>query len=148
MLDFSKAFDLCSHDILFKILKIYKCNDTTINWFKSYLTNRTQSVSVNGVISDKQITTCGVPQGSILGPLLFLLFINDLPLYVQESDSNVDMYADDTTIYEINLSKSIVERNLQKALNNVANWCNHNGMVINTAKTKVLLITTQQNVLS
>ena len=144
MLDFSKAFDLCSHDILLKKLKIYKCSNITIKWFESYLTNRTQSVSVNGVISDKQITTCGVPQGSILGPLLFLLFINHLPLYVQENDSNVDMYADDTTIYDINLSKTVVERNLQRALNNVSNWCLDNGMVLNAAKTKVLLITTPQ----
>ena len=65
-----------------------------------------------------------------------------MPLYVQENDSNVDMYADDTTIYDINLSKTVVERNLQRALNNVSNWCLDNGMVLNAAKTKVLLITT------
>ena len=85
-----------------KKLKIYKCGQNTIKWFKSYLTNRTQAVSLNGVISDKQITTCGVPQGSILGPLLFLLFINDLPMYTQDQVTNVDMYADDTTLYDIN----------------------------------------------
>ena len=101
-------------------------------------------MSLNGVISDKQITTCGVPQGSILGPLLFLLFINDLPMYTQDQVSNVDMYADDTTLYDINKSKLQVEINLQAALNNVSMWCLNNGMVLNATKTKVLLITTPQ----
>ena len=144
MLDFSKAFDLCSHEILLQKLHIYKCGDNTIKWFKSYLTNRTQAVNLNGVISDNQITTCGVPQGSILGPLLFLLFINDLPMYIQDNVTNVDMYADDTTIYDINTSKSEVELNLQAALNNVSAWCLNNGMVLNATKTKVILITTPQ----
>ena len=114
-LDFSKVFDLCSHEILLKKMKIYKCGENTLKWFESYLTYRTQAVNINGVISNKQITTCGVPQGSILGPLLFLLFINDLPIYVKEHVSNVDMYADDTTIYDINISKATVEKNLQIA---------------------------------
>ena len=65
-------------------------------WFKPYLTNRTQAVSLNGAISDKQITTCGVTQGSILGPRLFPLFINDLPMYLQDKVTNIDMYADYT----------------------------------------------------
>ena len=96
------------------------------------------------MLSDKQTTTCGVPQGSILGPLLFVLFINDLPLHVQENGSYIDIYADDTTVYDVNVSKNVVERNLQTALDNVESWCKLNGMVINAAKTKVLLITTAQ----
>lgn len=64
ILDFSKAFDVCLHDILIKKSKIYKCSNTAIKRFEPYLTNRTQSVSVNGAISDKPITTCGVSQGS------------------------------------------------------------------------------------
>ena len=85
-----------------KKLKGYKCNNTCIKWFESYLTNRTQSVNVSSVISDKQTSTCGVLQGSILGPFSFVIFINDLPLFVQENGSNVDIYADDTTVYDIN----------------------------------------------
>ena len=95
------------------------------------MSSRTQAVNLNGILSDKQITTCGVPQGSILGPLLFILFINDLPMYVQDNVSNVDMYADDTTIYDINKSKLEVEMNLQAALNNISTWCLNNGMVLN-----------------
>ena len=95
-------------------------------------------------MSNKQTTKRGVPQGSILGPLLFLLFINDLPMYMQKTVSGVDMYADDTTIFDINVSKEIIERNLQSALNNLNKWCINNGMFLNASKTKVLLVTTPQ----
>ena len=76
---------------------------------------------------------CGVPQGSILGPLLFLLFINDLPVWV-------DLYADDTALYSTALDKSSLENNLQKALDSVHTWCLENGMLLNTDKSKLMLI--------
>ena len=119
-------------------MQIYKCSDTTVNWFKSYLTNRKQNVSLNGTLSDKQLITCGVPQGSILGPHLFLLFINDLTICLDSTVSNTDMYADDTTIYDVNTSKTVIEQNLQTALNTLNTWCLNNGMVLNTETTKVL----------
>ena len=72
LIDFRKAFDLCDISILLKKLTIYKCNERAINWFRSYLTNRKQVVSINNVMSTDKIVTCGVPQGSILEPLLFL----------------------------------------------------------------------------
>ena len=74
--------------------------------------------------------------------LLFLLFINDLPLYT--SIVFTDMYADDTTLYYVHTSQETIERNLQIALNELSNWCKNNGMVLNTLKTKVMLITTKQ----
>ena len=92
---------------------MYKCSGNILKWFESNLTNRTQAVNINGVISDKQNTTRGVPQGFILGPLLFLLLINDLPIYIKEHVSNIDMYADDIAIYDINISKATVEKNVQ-----------------------------------
>ena len=92
-------------------------------------------------MSSKGYIKYGVPQGSILGPLLFLLFINDLPLY---TDVFADLYADDTTLYEINSSKSEIETKLQKAFSDLAQWCRLNGMVINIDKTKAMIVTTGQ----
>ena len=83
----------------------------------------------------------GVPQGSILGPLLFLLFVNDLPLH---TNAMIDLYADDATVYEISKSKEEIERKLQIAVLEIASWCKKNGMVINVDKTKAMLITTRQ----
>ena len=99
-------------------------------------------MSLNNVLSNDQIVTDGVPQGSILGPLLFLLFINDLPLYTNNTET--DLYADDTTLYHINNTLSSIENNLQTALRSLSDWCKSNGMLINTSKTKVMLITTHQ----
>ena len=117
-------------------------SDTSLNWFSSYLLNRTQRVSVNNVLSEHRFICCGVPQRSILGPLLFLIFINDLPLY--KNDVTTDLYADDTTLFDINSSKNVIQANLQKALIQLDAWCKCNGMIINSAKTKVMLIATAQ----
>ena len=95
-------------------------------------------------MSDSSAVNCGVPQVSILGPLLFLLFINALPLTLHDTISWVDLYADDTTIYEQNVDISTLQSNLQKSLNLLHDWCRKNGMVLNTLKTKVMLITSRQ----
>ena len=92
-------------------------------------------------MSSKGYIKYGIPQGSILGPLLFLLFINDLPLY---TDVFTDLYADDTTLYKNNSSKSETEPRLQKACSDLAQWCRLNGMVINIDKTKAIIVTTRQ----
>ena len=102
---------------------------------------RKQKVFVNNTFSEAESIICGFPQGSILGPL-FLLFIIDLPL----SSDNVltDLYADDTTLYFIDKSKSCFEQQLQTALHKLSEWCKENGILINTTKTKAMLITTPQ----
>ena len=106
MIDFRKAFDLVDHDLLLHKLRIYKFSETSLSWFKSYLDNRTQQVVINNSSSSSGDVVCGVSQGSILGPLLFLLFINDLPLSLKNSSVSVDLYADDTTFYFILYSET------------------------------------------
>lgn len=142
MVDFKKAFDLVDHSLILQKLKLYKCSDTAITWFSSYLNDRMQKVTVNGEMSLCKAVTCGVPQGSIIGPLLFLLFINDLPFSLSSVTNSTDMYADDTTIYDIQESEQLIEHNLQASSLILEKWCKLNGMVLNTEKTKVLLITT------
>ena len=142
MIDFKKAFDLVDHSLLLKKLKHYKLSDNTLSWFASYLSSRKQKVSLNNITSDSELITDGVPQGSILGPLLFLMFINDLPLYTDSA--NTEFYADDTNLYVCGESLEIIESNLQIALDCLAKWCKCNDMLINTTKTKVMLITTHQ----
>ena len=144
MIDFRKAFDLVDHELLLQKLRIYKFSESTLLWFKSYLNNRTQQVVVNNLNSTSGVVECGVPQGSILGPILFLLFINDLPLTLQNLPVSVDLYADDTTSYSIASDKRTLETNLQNALNSVHIWCLENGMTINTDKTKLMLIASRQ----
>ena len=96
-IDLQKAFDTVNHKILLSKLEHYGIHGTALAWFSSYLCNRSQYVSVNGHNSNCLNITCGVPQGSVLGPLLFLIYINDLP----NSSTKLTFYlfADDTNIY-------------------------------------------------
>lgn len=142
MVDFRKAFDLVDHTLLLKKLKYYRISKETIDWFSSYLLNRKQKVFVNNTLSAAENIVTGVPQGTILGPLLFLIFINDLPLYT--NNVSTDLYADDTTLYQIGRSLNCIEQQLQIALQKLSEWCKLNGMLINTTKTKVMVITTNQ----
>ena len=130
LIDFRKAFDLVDHKVLLKKLQCYKCHETCLRWFESYLTNRSQRVCLNNHLSESASVTCGVPQGSILGPLLFLIFINDLPLVLKQSAS-VDLYTDDTIFYDFQNDICQLETNLQLTLNSLQDWCRQNGMVIN-----------------
>lgn len=95
-LDFKMASDMVNHKVLLDKIGLYGGTAETVNWFKSYLSDRRQCVNVNGLKSSLMPVKPGVPQGSIVGPILFVLLINDLPLHVTNSD--VDIYADDSTL--------------------------------------------------
>ena len=96
-LDFRKAFDILSHDHILSKLSLYGCDGITLQWFNSYLKNRSQIVQINNTKSSREHIKYGVPQGSILGPLIFILFINDIVFEVEYS--KLYMYADDSTLF-------------------------------------------------
>lgn len=145
-LDLSKAFDLVNHEIMVTKLRIYGVSSKAINWFKSYLVNRSQCTYLNGVLSSSRRIACGVPQGSILGPLLFLIYINDIDLTLEYCSA--DMYADDTTFYASDTSTINLNNKLQRDMEKVSAWCDRNKMAINTTKTKVLLMGSGQRLAS
>ena len=143
-LDFRKAFDLVNHEILLKKLSLYIPKSPALDLFSSYLANRSQFVFVNGKSSRRQMVATGVPQGSNLGPLFFLLYINDLPLHVTENNVTSELFADDSSLHTSSSSVVSLENSLQNGLDNVKEWCNENKMIIHPQKTKSMVVTTRQ----
>ena len=141
-IDLRKAFDTVNHNILLQKLKTLGLHLQELKWFESYLVQRFQQPLANGIMSDKLEVYCGVPQGSILGPLLFLIYVNDLPRVIKFS--TVHMYADDTVIYLSGRNTAEIEQSLQADLNNLAQWCSSNKLTINTKKTKTMTFGTPQ----
>uniref|UniRef100_A0A8C5QZ39 Reverse transcriptase domain-containing protein n=1 Tax=Leptobrachium leishanense TaxID=445787 RepID=A0A8C5QZ39_9ANUR len=137
-LDFAKAFDTVDHGILLKKLKDSGIGDSTLTWFQSYVSDRSQYVSISGSSSLPLPVTCGVPQDSILGPLLFTIFINDLPNVCKVS--TVHMYADDTVIYT---SKPNLPQLEAVAGAEVEKWIKHNKHFLNTDKMVTMLFGTK-----
>ena len=131
---------MVNHKILIDKLSAIGVKGIERNWFVSYLANRTQYVSINGSISTPCNITSGVPQGSILGPLMFLLFINDMPNCIKHS--TVDMYADDTLIYVSHNNVDLIEKYLNEDLECLTKWLENNRMKANVNKTKVMLLGT------
>ena len=138
LLDLRKAFDLVNHKLLIGKLKIYGALD----FFCDYLNGRSEIVNFNGFISGKTDVTVGVPQGSILGPLLFMLYINDLPLTTRNCKAT--MFADDSTFHTTAKSTGVLETFLNSEMDNISDWCKQNRMCPNSGKTKCMLVTTSQ----
>ena len=135
-IDLKKAFDTLDHGILMdKILKL-KLSPNLNRWINSYLSNRSQCTYINNIRSYTKPITHGVPQGSILGPLLFNLYINDVTKIVGK---NILLYADDSVIYNSSNDLASIYANLQKELDCIASWCAYHKLTINIKKTKAVL---------
>ena len=141
-LDLKKAFDTVDHSILLSKLCLYGVKGIAYKFLSSYLDNRTQKCSVNGVLSKSCTLTCGIPQGTILGPLLFLLYINDLPNCL--SNSQPRMYADDTHLTYADNDICSLEASLNQDLLNINNWLLANKLTLNMTKTEFMLIGSRQ----
>ena len=141
LLDLSAAFDLVEPDLLVQKLKIYGLDDDYLAWVHSYLSGRFQAVWIGHILSDFLKCDVGVPQGSNLGPLFFLIFFNDLPGTLA---CDVDSYADDTTLSATGKSVDEIGEQLTKDCEAVSTWMRANKLKLNPVKTHILTMGTQQ----
>ena len=138
-LDMSKAFDTINHAILLKKLKNIGLSSSALQWFESYLSQRNQAVRINSVLSDRLPVVSGVPQGSVLGALLFSIYVNDLPNICQ--DCSTECYVDDTKLllsFNANDPTQAIEK-LNSDLQRIRNWCFDNCLMLNPEKTKLMV---------
>lgn len=139
MLDLKKAFDLISHQLMIKKLCCYGVRGKELLWFKNYLTDRKQCVVINGTTSNYLPVRSGVPQGSILGPLLFCLFINDISNLKLSEKTKLCLYADDTAIFCKSKSENELQCLAQSQFEIICKWLKLNKLILNVSKTKVML---------
>ena len=135
-IDFQKAFDTVDHEILLSKLQYYGIRGKANDWFRSYLDNRQQFVSINGFNSSLSKIKCGVPQGSVLGPLLFLIYINDL--YSSISTCKVHHFADDTNLLHFDYSVKKLNKVVNYDLKHLVHWLNANKISLNVGKTELV----------
>ena len=127
-----------NHEILLKKLNVYGIRGTALQWLRSYLTDRTQYCRINGQISNPLTVINGIPQGSALGPLLFLIYINDLPKCLEHATAS--MFADDTQIETSSNDVSVMKHELNHDLENVSTWLSANKLTLNKMKTEYMII--------
>ena len=138
LLDLQKAFDTVDHSILIIKLKAMGFGEVALRWIRSYLSNRVQMVDINGTLSGVKEMRWGVPQGSILGPLLFLLYVNDFKAAISPT-CNLFLYADDSALLASHQNKSVVENSLSTELKNVCDWLSDNRLSLHLGKTEAIL---------
>ena len=136
LIDLQKAFDTVDHKILLEKLQSIGADDIVISWFRSYLCNREQFVDIHGVKSSCSSITCGVPQGSILGPMLFLLYVNDMSNAVK---CDLMLYADDSALIVNGKSVHEIESKLCNELDKVSTWLESNKLSLHLGKTESIL---------
>ena len=141
-LDLKKAFDTIDHSIILRKLQFYGIEQESLKWFQSYLDDRKQVCCVNGHMSNSRSVSCGVPQGSNLGPLLFLIYINDLPNCL--STASPRMFADDTNVSLASSTLFELENMLNQELQNLNIWLKVNKLSLNIAKTEFMIIGSRQ----
>ena len=145
-IDLRKAFDTVDHYILLRKLGNYGIYDRELAWFANYLKDRSQVVCYGNELSNPCSIISGVPQGSILGPLLFILFINDLPCTIKQC--SVLMYADDTVLYYAARNVADIERVLNKELKLLNDWLVNNGLFLHRQKMECVLFGSSPRFLS
>ena len=141
-IDLSKAFDTVNHEILLAKLQHYGVRGTPLKWFKSYLSDREQFVSYNGYSSSHKRVKCGVPQGSILGPLLFLIYINDLSNVSKTLD--FILFADDTNIFFSHSNLEYLSLTVNTELNNLTDWFRAIKLSVNIEKSNFMIFRPRQ----
>ena len=141
LLDLSAAFDLVPPDILVKKLKVYGLDDSFLSWIESYLSERSQAVWIDHVLSEFLPCEVGVPQGSNLGPLFFMLYVNDLSFVLS---CNIDQYADDSTLCATSKNINEISETLEDNCEIVSNWMAENLLQLNADKTHNLTLGTKE----
>ena len=136
LLDLQKAFDTVDHGILLMKMEALGFNQDIIRWFRSYLSDRKQLVDVSGILSSSSTISCGVPQGSILGPLLFLIYVNDMSGAI---NNKLLLYADDSAILVADKKISTIESLLQNELEVISEWLVDNKLSLHLGKTESIL---------
>ena len=144
-LDFARAFDSVNHAILLLKLHDMGVSQILIKWIKGYLCNRHILTKFNGHISPSRALLCGVPQGSVIGPILFLCFINDITRVAMENGTQISLYADDAVVYVTSHDQELIQSKLQAAVTDVGQWCNLNQINLNVSKTKLCCYGTRQS---
>ena len=142
LIDLQKAFDTVHHDTLLTKMDVLGVRGLSLDWFRNYLLNRKQYVSIGSAVSNVKTTVIGLPQGSIISPILFLLYINDIP---KSSSMKTLLFADDSTFTISDKIPLSILNSLDDQLNRIKTWCISNKLTINAGKTELIKFSNSKN---